>query len=173
VPLCFAIKALASAAMQHKPYARLAALVADNSPNMAELVAVMLRGLGVKKVTTAPDAATAFGLLRARKFDVLILADDIAGMGGVELTRRLRLSEGSLNQKLAIIMMSAEPNAAGIAAARDAGITEFLRKPFSAEHIAARLESLERNFVTGGTYAGPDRRRRTGTRAGTDRRGVA
>jgi len=162
--------------MQHKPYARLAALVADNSPNMAELVAVMLRGLGVKKVTTALDAATAFGLLRARKFDVLILADDIAGMGGVELTRRLRLSEGGLNQKLAIIMTSAEPNAAGIAAARDAGITEFLRKPFSAEHIAARLDSIERaprDFVSGGNYAGPDRRRRTGTRAGTDRRGAA
>jgi CheY-like chemotaxis protein len=159
--------------MQHKPYARLTALVADNSPHMAELVAVMLRGLGIRKVTTVADAGAAFAQLRTHRFDVLILADDLAGAGGADLTRRLRVSPDNPNQQVAIIMMSAEPDAAGIAAARDAGITEFLRKPFSAEHIASRLDSIRkapRDFVTGGNFTGPDRRRRNAVH-GMERRG--
>lgn len=149
--------------MQLKPYARLTALVADNSQHMAELVAVMLRGLGLRQVTTVTDAGAALAQLRMRKFDLLILADDLADRGGVDLTRRLRVSPDNPNQRIAIIMTSAEPDAAGIAAARDAGITEFLRKPFSVEHIASRLDSIlkaPRDFVTGGNFAGPDRRRR-------------
>jgi hypothetical protein len=49
-----------------------------------------------------------------------------------------------------------------IAAARDAGVTEFLRKPFSAEHIGLRLDAIRkapRAFVEATDYAGPPRRR--------------
>ena len=59
--------------------------------------------------------------------------------------------------------MATAPNAEMIAAARDAGVTEFLRKPFAPQHIALRLESLRkapRPFVEAESYAGPDRRRR-------------
>jgi CheY-like chemotaxis protein len=159
--------------MQQKPFARLSALVADNSPQMADLIAVMLRGLGLRQVTTVADATAAFKLLRTRRFDVLVLADDLAGMGGTDLTRRLRLSQGHLNQRIAVIMMSVEPNAVSLAAARDAGITEFLRKPFSAEHSAGRLESIlktPRDLVARGNLAGPDRRRRKAAHTGTERR---
>jgi hypothetical protein len=60
-------------------------------------------------------------------------------------------------------MMAATPSAALIAAARDAGVTEFLRKPFAAQHIALRMEAFQaspREFVTVDSYMGPDRRRR-------------
>jgi len=161
--------------MQQKPLRKLSALIADNSPHMADLIAVMLRGLGLKDVATATDGPAAFSLLRLRAFDLLVVADDLAGLDGLDLTRRLRVSEGSRNREIAVIMTSIEPDAAGIAAARDAGITEFLRKPFSAEHIATRLESIlrmPRDFVAGGNYAGPDRRRRK-LAAGKERRGTA
>ncbi|MCY1556951.1 hypothetical protein D9M68_937530 [compost metagenome] len=62
-----------------------------------------------------------------------------------------------------VIMMSAAPDAKRIAEARDAGVTEFLRKPFAASHLQTRLTSIEANprgFIEAEQYKGPDRRRK-------------
>jgi len=57
--------------------------------------------------------------------------------------------------------------------ARDAGVTEFLRKPFSAQHVESRPKTIPgapREFISATAYTGPDRRRRTGTYSGKERR---
>ncbi|HEY4202454.1 MAG TPA: response regulator [Devosiaceae bacterium] len=160
--------------MLQAPYQNLSVLVADNSPHMAELVQTMLRGLGMRKMQAVSDTAAALTLLRVQNFDLLMVEDDLSGLGGIELTRRLRAAENNPNREIAVIMMSALPDAGRIVAARDAGITEFLRKPFSAEHIATRLLSMTqtpRDFITAEGYKGPDRRRRPNGFSGGDRRG--
>ena len=139
-------------------------LVADHSQNMAALVTVMLRSLGRKDIREAYDANKAMTELKRRVFDVLIIDDALDGMDGVAFTRKLRASTDCQNRYVPIIMMSAAPDARRIAAARDAGITEFLRKPFAANHLQARLTSIEANprgFIEADQYSGPDRRRRT------------
>ena len=77
------------------------------------------------------------------------------------------------NCHVPVIMMSTAPDSARIAAARDAGITEFLRKPFAAQHLATRLESIlaaPRQFIANDAYAGPDRRRKKLETKGPERR---
>ena len=96
-------------------------------------------------------------------------------MDGVAFTRKLRANTDCPNRLVPIIMISAAPDAERIAAARDAGVTEFLRKPFAANHLQARLTSIEvnpRSFIEAPQFKGPDRRRRT-VDVGTDRRGDA
>ena len=139
-------------------------LVADHNQNMAALVTIMLRSLGRKDIREAYDANRAMTELRRRVFDVLIIDDDLEGMDGVAFTRKLRTSSDCQNRHLPIIMMSAAPDAKRIAEARDAGVTEFLRKPFAANHLQARLASIEANprgFIEAEAYKGPDRRRKT------------
>ncbi|QDZ11485.1 response regulator [Devosia ginsengisoli] len=139
-------------------------LIADHSQNMAALVAVMLRSLGRKDIREAYDANKAMTELKRRVFDVLIIDDALDGMDGVAFTRKLRASTDCQNRLVPIIMMSALPDAKRIAEARDAGVTEFLRKPFAANHLLARLTSIEtnpRSFIEAEQYKGPDRRRRT------------
>ena len=138
-------------------------LVADHSPHMAALVGVMLRSLGRKDIREAYDASRALTELNRRAFDVLIINDALDSMDGVALTRKLRASLDCQNRHIPIIMMSAAPDAKRIADARDAGATEFLRKPFAASHLQTRLTSIENNprgFLEAGQYKGPDRRRR-------------
>ena len=138
-------------------------LVADHSPHMAALVGVMLRSLGRKDIREAYDASRALTELNRRAFDVLIINDALDSMDGVALTRKLRASLDCQNRHIPIIMMSAAPDAKRIADARDAGVTEFLRKPFAASHLQTRLTSIENNprgFLEAGQYKGPDRRRR-------------
>jgi PleD family two-component response regulator len=148
-------------------------LVADHSPNMAALVAVMLRSLGRRDIREAYDASKAMVELKRRVFDVIIVDDDLEGMDGVAFTKKLRGSIDCQNRHVPIIMMSSAPDAKRIAEARDAGVTEFLRKPFAANHLQSRLTNIETNprgFIEAGEFKGPDRRRKTVDVGSNDRR---
>lgn len=150
-------------------------LVADRSQHMAALVSVMLRSLGRRDIREAYDANKAMIELKRRIFDVLIIDDDLEGMDGVAFTRKLRACGDCQNRYIPIIMISAAPDAKRIANARDAGVTEFLRKPFAANHLQTRLTSIEahpRTFIEASAYRGPDRRRKT-VEVGTQERRAA
>ena len=147
-------------------------LVADHSPHMASLITAMLRSLGRKDIREAYDATKAMLELRRRVFDVIIVDDDLEGVDGVAFTKKLRALTDCKNRLVPIIMMSAAPDAKRIAEARDAGVTEFLRKPFAANHLQARLLNIEANprgFIEAGEFKGPDRRRKA-VDVGKDRR---
>lgn len=159
--------------MTELSFRKLDILVADPSSHMTSVVAQMLWHLRVHDVAEAITSDAALALLRARKFDAVILDDVLAPMDGIALTRTLRTSADNLNRDIPIIMMSASPEASRIVEARDAGITEFLRKPFAAQHVATRLQSIltaPRPFITAEAYVGPDRRRKKLEVEGPERR---
>ena len=148
-------------------------LIADPSAHMAALVGVMLRSLGRKDIREVTDAERAMLELRRRVFDVVIFDDALDGMDGVAFTKKLRAATDCQNRLVPIIMMSSAPDAKRIAEARDAGVTEFLRKPFAANHLQSRLTNITTNprgFIEIGEYKGPDRRRKTVEVGDKDRR---
>lgn len=151
----------------------LSVLVADPTPNMSVLVTTMLRTLKVRDIRDVTDAVAAMMELELRQYDVMVIDDRLAG-GALQLVRDIRAESGNVNRNIAVIMMSAAPDVDLIKEARDAGVTEFLRKPFSAQHIETRLRSIlnaPRDFIAVSAYAGPDRRRRSAEFNGEDRRG--
>ena len=159
--------------MTEPSFSKLDILVADPSHHMTSVVAQMLWHLRVHDVTEAQSSSEALELLRRRTFSVIMVDDVLAPMDGIVLTRTLRTMVDNPNRDIPIIMMSAVPEASRITAARDAGITEFLRKPFAAQHVATRLTSIlnaPRQFIEAEAYVGPDRRRRRLEIDGPDRR---
>ena len=149
-------------------------LIADSTPHMANLVGQMLRSLGRRDIREAYDAQRAMSELRRRAFEILIIDADLAGLDGIAFTRKLRAATDCRNRLVPIIMMSSAPDAKRIAEARDAGVTEFLRKPFAASHLQSRLAGIEanpRSFVETEAYKGPDRRRKVMGAVARDRRG--
>jgi two-component system chemotaxis response regulator CheY len=160
--------------MSTQTQSRPAALIIDPQPNMAALVADMLRAVGRRDIREAYEGSAAQFELRRRSFEVIIIDDGITGPDAVDLVRRLRADAASPNRLTPVIMMAAAPDAARIAAARDAGVTEFLRKPFAAAHLKSRLDSIAgspRPFIEAETYTGPDRRRKVQDVGTADRRG--
>ncbi len=138
-------------------------LIVTSVTNMATLVGSMLRSLGRRDIREATSATEAMTELRRRIFEVIIIDEGLETADAVEFVRKLRACVDCQNRYTPVIMMSAAPDAARIAAARDAGVTEFLRKPFAASHLQARLDSIEKNprpFIESPTFVGPDRRRR-------------
>ena len=83
------------------------------------------------------------------------------GMDGARLARAIRRSD--LNcRKAPILMVTGEATAQAILGARDAGVHEFLRKPFTIKDLLRRLEAVAlkpRDWVEAVQYVGPDRRR--------------
>lgn len=149
-------------------------LIADPTPNMASLVAAMLRGFGHQMVTESSDIRQVRSTLALRGFSLIILDEGFGPPGPIELVRQVRTDPEHPNRFTPIIMTSAAPDAHLIGEARDAGVSEFLRKPFSASDLQARIASLDlkpRDFVEAPHYAGPDRRRRQIDVGEADQRG--
>ena len=138
-------------------------LIADPSGNMASLVAMMLRAMGHRLVTEVTTARDLRAVLQSRSFSLIVLDDSMGPPDAVGMVHRMRKDGDHTNRTTPIIMTSAAPDVGRIAEARDAGVTEFLRKPFSASDLQKRIASLDlspRRFIDAPAYAGPDRRRR-------------
>jgi two-component system, chemotaxis family, chemotaxis protein CheY len=138
-------------------------LVADPSSHMAGLVTLMLHSLKIRAVDEVGSIQRATEALGRRVYTLVLIDEQLSGTDDFAMIRTLRKSTEHPNRAVPIIMMAMSPDARMIAAARDAGVTEFLRKPFSAQHISLRIDAIRnapRDFVDTDAYVGPDRRRR-------------
>src|SRR5690606_15423053 len=82
---------------------------------------------------------------------------------GVELTHKIRTMD-SEKRFTPIIMLTGHGERFEIEKARDAGITEYLIKPFTAKTLCSRIIMVidnTRSFVLAPEYKGPSRRRRS------------
>lgn len=151
-------------------------LVADSNPYMLKIIRTMLRGFGINKIREAHDGAVALEGLNAHLTDLVIMDYALSTLDGVELSELLRGAEDSPNRFVPIIMLSAYTEKWRVEAARDAGVTEFLRKPLCANDLYLRLMEVIENprpFVRTPRYFGPDRRREGPTSySGPKRRGA-
>jgi DNA-binding response OmpR family regulator len=102
--------------------------------------------------------------MRREMFD-LVIVDQNLGKGdeGIQLVRRVRKDPASPSPYIAILMLTGYTEQRRVTAARDAGVTDFLSKPFTVTGLLRRIEALivqARPFVRSPDYFGPDRRRR-------------
>lgn len=144
-------------------FKKLNILVVEDLKPMRELMVAVLKDLGVGHVLTAEDGEEGFRVLRARNPDILITDWEMAPVNGLELTRRVRQSPMSPNRLLPVIIMTGYTSPHRVTSARDAGITEFLAKPFNAETLVQRITHIvnkPRDIVEAPQFFGPDRRRR-------------
>ncbi len=142
---------------------RLNFLVVDDSSHMRSLVRSVLHGLGAKHIKEATDGADAYKRLGTYAADVIICNWQMLPMDGLELVRLLRTGTDSPNPHVPVILLTAHTEAKRVVEARDAGITEILAKPFSADQLCSRIRAVierPRPFVRAESYVGPDRRRR-------------
>jgi CheY-like chemotaxis protein len=138
-------------------------IIADDNAHMRALLRSLLQSLGVHSVFEAPDGAQAFAVMRDFKPDFVLTDLTMQPVDGIELTRMVRTRKDSPNPYLPIIMVTGHTERSRVEAARDAGVTEFIAKPITAQNLTARITTITerpRPFVRCDTYVGPDRRRR-------------
>jgi len=141
----------------------LTVLVADSNHYMRKIIRAMLRGFGISRIREAPDGALALEELTNQLIDLVVVDYALATLNGVELAELVRGAGDGPNRFVPIVLLSAYTEKWRIEGARDAGVTEFLRKPLCSQDLYLRLEEIierPREFVRTRRYFGPDRRRR-------------
>lgn len=136
-------------------------LIVDPHPASARLLADLMRSLMRSQVWIAPSGRKALELIKDLPAQIIFIELSGHDVDGVEFTRRLRRSHAACRQA-PVVVMTAEATAQAIRAARDAGVHEFMRKPFTTKDLLRRLEAVtlrQRDWVEAVEYIGPDRRR--------------
>jgi len=145
---------------------KLSVLIVEDTMPMRELLASVLESLGVGKVRTAEDGVRGFEIFCRESQDIVVADWYMTRMNGIELTQEIRRNPLSPNRVVPVILVTGYSALARVAQARDAGVTEFMAKPFSANDLAKRLAYVitkPRDFVDSQVYFGPDRRRKKDT----------
>jgi len=150
-------------------------LVIDNNAHMRRIVRTLLNGFGARDILEAADGTTGLDMVQNHTPDIILTALTLPVFDGLELTQLIRQPDDGAHCFVPIIMITSQPDKALVVAARDAGITEFLAKPFSAKALYERIVyviSNPRPFVKTKTFFGPNRRRNSGPKhpGGPDRR---
>lgn len=160
--------------MKYLSLDKISFVVADRNKNIRQLLNQFLATFGAKKVVSVINGQEVLDELNIWYPDVIITGWTMDKMDGVELTKRIRAMHGHHIQLIPILMISEKTELEDIIEARDAGINEFLAKPFSADGFYARLRSIiehPRIFVKTDNFMGPCRRRRAGDNySGKERR---
>jgi len=146
-------------------YAQLGVLIVEDTLYMANLLRGVLSGLGVRNIVSARTGEDALSALLKGRVDLAIMDDLEPPLDGLSVVRAIRTSEeGHLND-LPVIYVTTRRERGAIIEARDAGVTEILSKPFSAQQLIDRIDTVlmrPRSIVRSAGFTGPDRRRRDG-----------
>ncbi len=138
-------------------------LVVDDMTPMLALTRSILETCGFKHVFTATSGEEAFELVCKHDPDLILTDWVMEPIDGLEFAKNVRHNPLSPNPYVPILMMTGYGSKPRVESSRDAGITEFLIKPFTSKDLCARIVQIiekPRQFVETQQFFGPDRRRR-------------
>jgi CheY-like chemotaxis protein len=143
-------------------------LLVDDNYNAQRLVGEVLQAAGVSQIETAPDGDRALEKIELWNPDIIFSDWHMPVMGGLELTRLIRRAalcpdRRIPNPQVPLILVTSRRGKADVQLAREAGVNEFVIKPFTPAALLARFQLAllnPRPFIVSEEYVGPDRRRR-------------
>jgi len=138
-------------------------LIVDDEKLIQRLVTAVLESLGFKSLVIANNGQKAIELLSTQRFDLIITDWRMPDMDGLEFINFVRHSPKSFSPRIPIIFLTGNTEVHHVLTARDAGVNEYMIKPFTAEQLVKRIRSViehPRSFVDAFSYRGPDRRRK-------------
>jgi two-component system chemotaxis response regulator CheY len=115
-------------------------LVVDDYGTMIRIIRNLLRQIGFQDVDDALDGSTALAKMRSRKYGLVISDWNMEPMSGYELLKQMR-SDPSLSAT-AFIMVTAESKTENVIAAKQAGADHYIVKPFNAQSLKAKIETV-------------------------------
>ncbi|WP_428248949.1 response regulator [Ferrovibrio sp.] len=150
--------------MEKIDFSKINFLIVDPNRLMGTMIRDVLVTLEAHHIDRARNFEGATTILRQGRIDVLITEWDLqAEQNGMDLVSWLRNDAGSPNRMMPVIMMTANSEIEYVVRARDAGVNEFVAKPYTVQSFYTRLAAAiarPRQFVRVDGYFGPDRRRK-------------
>jgi two-component system chemotaxis response regulator CheY len=121
-------------------------LVVDDYNTMIRIIRNLLRQLGFENIDDATDGSEALSKMHQRKYGLVISDWNMEGMTGYDLLQQVRADPGLA--KTPFIMVTAESKTENVIAAKKAGVSNYIVKPFNAQTLKSKIDTVFSNPVT-------------------------
>lgn len=115
-------------------------LIVDDYKTMLRIIKNLLKQIGFENVDEATDGQMALGKLGEKRYGLIISDWNMEPMSGFELLKQVRGSDAT--KAIPFIMVTAESKTDNVVAAKQAGVNNYIVKPFNAETLKSKLESV-------------------------------
>ena len=118
-------------------------LIVDDYRTMLRIIRNLLKQINFNNVDEALDGGEALTKLRAGNFSLVISDWNMEPMTGLQLLREVR-ADAKL-KTLPFIMVTAESKVENIVIAKQAGVSNYIVKPFNADTLKSKIEKVLAN----------------------------
>ncbi len=115
-------------------------LVVDDYSTMIRIIRNLLRQLGFKDVDDAPDGSIALSKMHIKRYSLIISDWNMEPMTGYELLKQVR-SDPSITST-PFIMVTAKSKTENVIAAKQAGVNNYIVKPFNADTLKNKIDAV-------------------------------
>lgn len=121
-------------------------LIVDDYNTMLRIVKNLLKQLGFPNVDEAMDGSAAFEKVQQKDYGLIISDWNMEPMTGLELLKQIRASDGASYQNVPFIMVTAESKTENVIMAKQAGVNNYIVKPFNAETLKSKMSAVIGDF---------------------------
>jgi two-component system chemotaxis response regulator CheY len=115
-------------------------LVVDDYKSMIRIVRGLLNQLGFMNVDEAADGVTALKMIRDKSYGLVLSDWNMQPMTGLELLQQVRADAAT--KSVPFVMVTAEAKAENVVAARQAGVNNYVIKPFTLAVLKQKLTTV-------------------------------
>ena len=115
-------------------------LVVDDYNTMVRIIRNLLKQIGFQDIDDASDGASALRRLRERSYGLVISDWNMEPMTGYDLLKEMRADPQLAT--VPFIMITAESKTENVIAAKQAGVSNYIIKPFNAQTLKSKIEAV-------------------------------
>lgn len=120
-------------------------LIVDDYNTMLRIVKNLLKQLGFNNVDEASDGQEAFEKVKQKQYGIIISDWNMEPMTGLDLLKAIRTSEAAY-KNTPFIMVTAESKTENVVLAKQAGVNNYIVKPFNAETLKTKMVAVLGEF---------------------------
>ncbi|MFO0388316.1 MAG: response regulator [Alphaproteobacteria bacterium] len=119
-------------------------LIVEDNTTMRRIVRDLVKQIGFKNTDEAIDGTDALVKLNEKAYDFIISDWHMEPMTGLDLLKNVRAHEKL--KRIPFLMVTAESKPENILAAKTAGVSNYIIKPFNAQTLKTKMMSIFGNF---------------------------
>lgn len=115
-------------------------LIVDDYSTMLRIIRNLLNQIGFKDIDEAADGTQALEKFKQADYGLVISDWNMEPMSGYDFLKGVRA--GAHNSNVPFIMITAESKTENVIKAKQAGVSNYIVKPFNAETLKGKIESV-------------------------------
>ncbi len=115
-------------------------LVVDDYQTMVRIIRSLLKQIGFENVDDASNGEAALEKIKAKSYGLIISDWNMEPMTGFQLLQKVR--EETTSSAVPFIMVTAESKTDNVVAARRAGVSHYIIKPFNAATLKSKIDAV-------------------------------